>query len=108
MKRAGKLSRASRRALPPTIFAGACLLLFGAFDVIRRGTRPAVAAVIGLGLTAVVFLTYFILGAAGYRLSGDGTVRVPWPYAWLVVLIVVLGIGTVAYLSLRSLPQSWR
>ena len=108
MKRTEAFKRASRRALPPTIFAGGGILLFGAFDVFRRGTRPAVAAVIGLGLTAVVFVTYLVLGVAGYRLGSDGTVRVPWPYAWLVVLIVVLGIGTVAYVTLRSLPPSWR
>src|SRR5438445_6864408 len=105
MKRIEAFKRASRRALPPTIFAGGGILLFGAFDVLRRGTRPAVAAVIGLALTAVVFVTYFIFGVAGYRLSSDGTVRVPWPYAWLVVHAVVLGVAVVAYLALRSLPE---
>jgi hypothetical protein len=108
MKRAETVGRASRRALPPTIFAGGFILLFAVYDVMRRGTRAAEAAVIGFGLTAVIFFTYFILGLAGYRLRGDGAVRVPWPYAWLVVLLVVLGIGAVAYLALRSLPQSWR
>ena len=107
MKKTGRLGRATVRALPPTILVGAGVLLFGAFDVLRRGTRPAVAAVIGLALTAVVFVTYFIFGVAGYRLSSDGTVRVPWPYAWLVVLAVVLGVAVVAYLALRSLPEPW-
>ena len=99
---------ASRRALPPTMLAGAGFLLFGAIDMVRGGTRPAAATVIGLALTGVVFFTYFILGVVGYRLSGDGTVQVAWPYAWVVVFVVVLGIGVIAYLALRSLPQPSR
>lgn len=83
-------------------------LLFGAADVIRRGTQPAVWVVIGLGLAAVVFGTYFVLGIAGYRLSRDGSAQVPWAYAWLVVLAVVLSVGAVVYVVLRSLPETWR
>jgi hypothetical protein len=83
-------------------------MLFGAFDVMRRGTKPAVVRVISLGLAAVVFGTYFILSLAGYRARGDGSVRVPWPYAWLVVLAVVLAAGAVAYVVLRSLSEAWR
>src|SRR6266446_3307693 len=108
MKTTGRLGRATVRALPPTILVGAGLLLFGAFDILRRGTRPAVAAVIGLGLTAVVFLTYFVLGLAGSHLRTDGSARVPWPYACLVVLAVVIALGVVAYVALRSLPEAWR
>jgi hypothetical protein len=67
-----------------------------------------VAAVVWLGLTALVFVTYFVLGIVRYRVSADGTVRVPWPYAWLVVLGTVLGVATVAYIVLRSLPEPWR
>jgi hypothetical protein len=74
---------------------GAGTLLFGAVDVLGRGTRPAVAAIISVGPTAVVFVTYFILGVAGYRLSSDGTVRnqglredLPKP---LVLFVRVLG-----------------
>ncbi len=107
MKRTGRAGRATARALPPTILVGAGVLLFGAFDVLRRGTRPAVAVVLGLGLTAVVFVTYFILGVTRH-VTADGTVRVPWAYAWLVVLAAVLGVGTAAYLALRNLPEPWR
>ena len=107
MKSTGRVGRATARALRPTILVGAGVLLFGAFDVLRRGTRPAVAAVIGLALTAVVFLTYFVLGLAS-RLRTDGSARVPWPYACLVVLAVVIALGVVAYVALRSLPEAWR
>ncbi len=108
MKTRGRVGRATAGALPPAILVGAGTLLFGAFDVVRRGTHPAVAGIIGLALTAVVFVTYFVLGLAGHRPSVDGSVRVPWPYAWLVVLAVVLGLGAVAYVALRSLPEAWR
>ena len=87
---------------------GAGTLLFGAIDMVRRETRPAVWGVIGLGLAAIAFGTYFILGLAGYRVSRDGSVRIPWPYAWLVVFVVVLAVGVVAYIVLRSLPEAWR
>jgi hypothetical protein len=49
-----------------------------------------------------------ILGLAGYRVSRDGSVRIPWPYTWLVVFVVVLAVGVVAYIVLRSLPEAWR
>jgi hypothetical protein len=65
-------------------------------------------AIIGLGLAAVVFLTYFVLGIARYRFSTDGTARVPWPYAWAVVLAAVLAVGGLGYLALRALPETWR
>ena len=83
-------------------------MLFGAFDVMRRGTNPAAVGVICLGLALVVFGTYFVLSLAGYWASSDGSVRVPGPYAWLVVLAVVLAVGAVAYVVLRSLPEAWR
>jgi NADH:ubiquinone oxidoreductase subunit H len=108
MRQATPVSKAATRALPPTIFAGAGFLAFGCFDVLRRGTSPIVMAVICLGLTAVVFLTYFMLGIAGYRVSADGTVRAPWPYAWAVALAAVLVAGAVGYLTLRSQPEPWR
>jgi hypothetical protein len=79
MKQTGAIGRAATRALPPTMFAGAGLVAFGVFDVFRRGSPPAVMAVICLGLAAVVFVTYFILGIAGYRVGADGSVRAPWP-----------------------------
>jgi hypothetical protein len=73
----------------------------------RRGSRPAVAGVVSLGLAGVVYGTYFILSFVGYPPSSDGSVRVPWPYAWLVVLTVVLAVGLLAYVVLRSLPEAW-
>ena len=106
MKRGGRVSRAAGRALPPALVVGVGTLLFGAFDVVRRGSRPAVAGIIGLGLGAVAFGTYFILSLAGYRTSSDGTVRVPWPYAWLVALAVVVAVGAAAYVVLRSIPRN--
>jgi len=108
MKSTGRVSLAAVRALPPAIVVGAGTLLFGVIDMVRRDTRPAVWGVIGLGLAAVAFSTYFILGLAGYRVSNDGSVRVPWPYAWLVVLVVVLAVGVAAYIVLRTLPEAWR
>lgn len=108
MRHATLVGKAVTRALPPAIFAGAGFLAFGCFDVLRRGTSPIVMAVIGLGLTAVVFMTYFVLGIAGYRVSADGTVQAPWPYAWAVALAAVLVAGAIAYLALRSLPEPWR
>jgi len=78
MKRTGRVARATARALPPTILSGGGFLLFGAVDVLRRGTQPAVVITIGLALTAVVFLTYFILGLARYPANAGGTTRAPW------------------------------
>jgi len=108
MRQATPLGKAATKALPPTILAGGGFLAFGCFDVLRRGTSPIVMAVVWLGLTTVVFLTYFILGITGYRVSADGTVRAPWPYAWAVALAAVLVAGAAGYLALRSLPQPWR
>jgi hypothetical protein len=102
------IRKAVTRALSPAIFAGAGLAAFGAFDMLRRGRPPAVMTVICLGLAAVVFLTYFILGVAGYRVSVDGTVRAPWPYAWAVALAAALAVGALGYLVLRIVPGSWR
>jgi hypothetical protein len=108
MRKTGALRHAARRALLPTMLVGTCVLLFGAIDVMRRGTRPAVAIVIGLGLAGVVFVTYFSLGIARRRVGGDGTVEASRTFAWLVVLTVVLAIGALAVLTLRSLPHGWR
>jgi len=108
MKQTQAIGRAATKALPPTIFAGVGLVAFGAFDVFRRGSPPVVMAVICLGLAAVVFLTYFILGIAGYRVSTDGSVRAPWPYAWAVALAAVAVAGALSYLVLRIVPESWR
>lgn len=108
MKSTGRVSWAAVRALPLAMVVGAGILLFGAIDMVRRDTRPAVWGVISLGLAAVAFGTYFILGLVGYRVSSDGSVRVPWPYAWLVVFAVVLVVGVVACIVLRSLPEAWR
>jgi hypothetical protein len=107
-RRATTIGKAAIRALPPAIFAGVGFLAFAAFDVLRRGTPPIVMAVIALGLTAVVFMTYFLLSIAGYRVSTEGTVRAPWPYAWAIVLSAVLAAGALAYLVLRGLPEAWR
>ena len=108
MKQVTTLGKAATRALPPAILAGVGFLAFGAFDVLRRGTSPIVMAVICLGLTAVVFVTYFLLGIAGYRVGTDGTVRAPWPYVWAVALTAVLAAGVLVYLVLRGLPEAWR
>ncbi len=103
-----RVRRAASRAVPPGIVVGAGILLFGAIDVLRRGGLPAVVAVIGLGFGAVVFMTYFILGVTRHRVASDGTVRVPWIHAWLIVLAAVLVVGLAAYLVLRRLPEPWR
>lgn len=103
-----RMRRAATRAMPPTIFAGIGFLAFGAFDVMRRGTPPIVMAVICLGLAAVVFATYFLLGIAGYRVSTDGAVRTRWPSAWAATLAAVLTAGAIAYFVLRALPERWR
>ena len=108
MQRRKMVRKAATRALPPTVFAGAGLAAFGAFDVLRRGSPPVVMAVICLGVAAVVFLTYFVLGVAGYHVSPDGTVRAPWPHAWAVALAAVLVAGALGYLVLRIVPESWR
>ena len=108
MNQSTRLGKAATKALPPTILVGAGLLLFGAFDVLRRGTPPIVMAVICLGLTGVVFLTHLILGVASYRVGVDGTVRVPWPYALAVALVAILAVGALSYFVLRSLPERWR
>ena len=108
MKQPGAIGRAATRALPPTILAGAGLVAFGVFDVFRRGSPAVVMAVICLGLTVVVFVTYFILGIAGYRVGPDGSVRAPWLYAWAVALAAVVAAGALGYVVLRLIPEAWR
>lgn len=58
---------------------------------------------IGAGLSAIVFLTYFILGLAGFRISAGGDVKVPRVYAWLLVasltVLTLVGMALIAILS---------
>jgi hypothetical protein len=104
MKQTHTIGKAATSALPPTIFAGVGLVTFGAFDVFRHGSPPVVMAIICLGLAAVIFLTYFILGIAGYRVSADESVRAPWPYAWAVALAAVAVAGALGYLVASDRP----
>ncbi len=43
-----------------------------------------------LALLAIVFMTYFILGIAGFRVHAGGEVRVPRAYAWLLVAVLTI------------------
>ena len=84
MRTIGRSRRAFRRALPP-VTATALIAVFSAGAHIVRGGRsiPAIVA-IAAGLTLIVFLTYFSLSFAGYRVKAD-TVDVPLRYSWPLV-----------------------
>jgi len=67
-------------------------------------TNPISRISVVVALTAIVFLTYFVLGLAGYRVSldRDARVRVPRLIAWLIVACVtVVVFGVLFYLLLR-------
>jgi hypothetical protein len=67
-----------------------------------RGDRSiTVSLAIASGLTLVVFLTYFTLSVAGYRVRADN-VDVPTRYSWPLVSGVTIVVMVVAlYLAGR-------
>ena len=66
-------------------------------------TSRSSIVVILVGLPLLVFLNYFVLAVAGYRVRSDGVVDAPRIVAWLVAAIVALllagGIVIMALLS---------
>jgi len=62
-----------------------------------RADRPLIVGVfVSLGLTLVVFLTYFFLALCGYKVDPHGTVTVPRRYSWALVYVVIIVILAVA------------
>jgi len=84
MKTIGRSRRAFLRALPPATVTALIAVFVAAAHIARGGQSFTVSLAIAVGLTLVVFLTYFILSFAGYRVKDD-TVDVPIRYSWPLV-----------------------
>lgn len=100
-----RLNRAFRAAAAVWFSAA----LAGGFILLVRwrwaSAEPIRRVSILVALTAIVFLTYFVLGLAGFRiqLDRDARVRVPRVIAWLIVACVtVVVFGVLFYLLLRG------
>ena len=101
MNTSGRSRRASLRALPPTIVTALVAVLIAGAHVVRGGRSITVILAVAVGLTLVVFVTYFSLSFAGYRVKAD-TVDVPAQYAWpLVGGVTVVVMATALYLADR-------
>ena len=80
----GRSRRAFLRALPPAIATALIAIIIAGAHIVRGGRSITVILAIAVGLTLVVFLTYFSLSFAGHRVKGD-TVYVPARYSWPLV-----------------------
>jgi hypothetical protein len=85
-----RVQHAWRAAAPPAIVTA---VVCGLSVVVRwrqsvENPRASVGA--AAGLTLVVFLTYFLLVAIGFKASSPGTVQAPRIYMWPTVLVIVL------------------
>ena len=59
---------------------------------------PKAGLVAGVGLTLIVFVTYCVLGLAGFKASPLGAVNVPRVYVWsLLCAIAALVFGVLFY-----------
>ena len=90
-KRNGRVQRAWRVAAPPTIVVA----VVGALDWLIRWQfanrwQPSLPVVIGLSL--VVFLTYFLFVLLGFKSSSPGVVDAPGIYAWPAVFVILLSV----------------
>jgi hypothetical protein len=91
MSKSSRFKRAFRAAIPASIAVaiGNAFILF---------THPKLqedllrGASIGIAMVAIVFITYFVLGFAGFRVSVGGQVRVPRLISWLVVAVATLAV----------------
>ena len=102
MKTIGRSRRAFLKALPPTAVTALVAVLIAGADIVRGGRSIQVVLAIAVGLTLVVFLTYFGLSLAGYRVRAD-TVDVPTRYSWpLVGGLTAVVMATVLYLASRA------
>ena len=101
MNTSGRSRRAFLRALPPTTVTALVAALIAGAHIVRGGRAVAAILAIAVGLTLVVFLTYFSLSFVGYRVKAD-TVDVPARYAWpLVGGVTVIVMATALYLASR-------
>ena len=101
MKTIRRLRRAFLRALPPAAVTAIVAVLVAVAHIARGGRSIPVIFAIVAGLTLVVFLTYFSLSFAGYRVRAD-TVDVPGRYSWPIVGgLTAVVMATALYLASR-------
>src|SRR5215470_17397713 len=100
MKRTRTPRQAALKALPVTILAGSFATAI-LVEHALRGDRPLIVGVfVSLGLTSVVFFTYFFLALGGYKVDAHGTVKVPRLYSWpLLVLVTVITMAAALYVA---------
>src|SRR5215467_11605447 len=100
MKRTRTPRQAALKALPVTILSGVMATLI-LLEHALRADRPLIVGVfVSLGLTLVVFLTYFFLALCGYKVDPHGTVNVPRRYSWpLVFVVIIVILGVAVYLT---------
>ncbi len=94
-----RVTRAFKGAAPVwlTMALAGAVILFLRWR--RLAADPIAAVSIVTALTLVVFLTYFVLGLAGFRVSRNGVARVPRIVGWLIVTVVtVVVFGVLFYL----------
>ena len=66
---------------------------------------PSSSVIALVGLPLLVFLAYFVLAAAGYRIRGDGVVAAPRIVFWLVATAVtILLIVAIVIMALLERP----
>jgi uncharacterized membrane protein YozB (DUF420 family) len=99
-----RLSRAFRAAAAVwfSVALAGCFILLARWQSLS--TEPISSISVVVALTAIVFLTYFLLGLAGYRVSLDrhARVHVPRVVGWLVVAVTtVITFGVLFYFLIR-------
>jgi hypothetical protein len=94
-----RVINALKSAAPVGLGAAVILTFIAVVRWQEFAADPVASVTAFVGLFLIVFVTYFILAFAGYRVRPDGFVSAPRPVAWalvavtatvLVVIIVIL------------------
>ena len=94
-----RIYRAARAAVRPTL----AVVTIAAYIVLTKWSKLVDDPVAGIfsisGPILIVFVTYFVLAMAGFKVSPEGGVDIPRIYAWPVLgAIFVLVFGAFFYL----------
>lgn len=90
-------------AMRPSIIVAILMVYVALVRWSKISDQPLIFITAFVSLVLIVFATYFILAAAGFRVSQRGNVDVPRIYAWsLVFLVFVVVFGGLFYLITRG------
>jgi uncharacterized BrkB/YihY/UPF0761 family membrane protein len=97
------MSRGAKDAFRAAARPSTVMALAGALTLLTHWSKFADDRVVGVavvsGLVLVVFLTYFVLALAGFKVSPRGVVEAPRLYAWsFICAIVIVVFGVLFYL----------